>query len=593
MKAKRILASVVATVMMLGTMSFPVFAEGNVAKIGEKEYGTLAEAVTEAESGATITLIANATEATTVNIKKNVTIDFDGKTLYGSIKIAGTAEVTIRNGYIRQEELISGIEVAENSKVTINNMDIESFRHAVRIDSDANDCVATAVINGGKYVSKNNNTTCHAINIGTSNPEKPRAKSVVTINSGEFYGPVNNATGGNSLMVQSSDDDVKVYDGYFAKASGIEGCVCPTNGLKIYGGTFETWSYDSYLAEGKAVTQTGDKFKVVNAVAKINTKNYGSLADAVAAAKSGDTITLLGNTKGDGVVVPSGSNITIDLGGFTYNVDGTTVGSTGTKTQAFQLLRDSVITIKNGTITSDKAKMLIQNYSNLTLEDVTLDGSNLDGTNLYVLSNNFGNTVITGNTNIIAKEGDVAFDCYYWPNGGYGDGVTVTLGTDFTGKITGKIEMSDDGTDSANAASKQSISISGGTFTVDVSEYLVPGCVMEGNTVVNKGAIWSTAQDAGYFMDGETKKGVMRYLFNVSGMNITGIGIQTESGNTSKSSVAISGESDIVFGFDFIYTEAEATKDSYTLKGYAIINGKNNYSSDVTNEPNWTKLLAY
>ena len=199
-------------------------------------------------------------------------------------------------------------------------------------------------------------------------------------------------------------------------------------------------------------------------VAAIGDKHYESLADAVEAADSNETtIELLKNANGDGVKVQSGSNITFDLKGFTYTIDGTTVGSPTTETNGFQLLKGSTITFKNGTITSTKAKILIQNYSNLTLDNVKLDGSKLASSSSgnYTLSNNCGNVVISDST-IIAKEGQFAFDVYYWPSNGYGDGVTVTVEGDSV--ITGKIEYGSDGTE-ADVAEKASLNITGGTFT--------------------------------------------------------------------------------------------------------------------------------
>ena len=206
-------------------------------------------------------------------------------------------------------------------------------------------------------------------------------------------------------------------------------------------------------------------------VAAIGDKHYKSLADAVEAAGSNETtIELLRNAGGDGVKVKSGSNITFDLNGFTYTIDGKLVGSSGTETNGFQLLRDSTITFKNGTITSDKAKILIQNYSNLTLDSVKLDGSSLNDTSPYTLSNNFGNVVISNST-IIAKTGGFAFDVYYWPNNGYGDGVTVTVEGD--SEINGKIEYGSDGTadGKANIAEKAKLNITGGTFTGSLYTY--------------------------------------------------------------------------------------------------------------------------
>ena len=84
---------------------------------------------------------------------------------------------------------------------------------------------------------------------------------------------------------------------------------------------------------------------------------------------------------------------------------------------------------------------MIQNYCDLTLENVTLDTS-ANSNISYVISNNFGSLTAKGNTVIKAADGKVAFDLWYGMNseGLYDDGVSVTFGTDFTGSVTGKIE---------------------------------------------------------------------------------------------------------------------------------------------------------
>ena len=248
-------------------------------------------------------------------------------------------------------------------------------------------------------------------------------------------------------------------------------------------------------------------------VCKIGDQEYTSLAEAVAAVPTDGTqttIILLGNTTGGGVKVPSGKNIIFDLGGYTYTVTDPLVGSSGTETNGFQLLRDSNIKIQNGKIDSTEKglKILIQNYANLTLEDVTLDGRQAPNCN-YVCSNNFGEVNITGNTNIYAAAGQAAFDVYYWPEGGYAEGVTVNVNT--TGTIDGKIEYGSDGTEDgkANVAEKAKLNIQDGNFTgtfsiqeevgkagitvfggsfTDASTimpYLAPGLKLEGGKVVS------------------------------------------------------------------------------------------------------------
>lgn len=208
-------------------------------------------------------------------------------------------------------------------------------------------------------------------------------------------------------------------------------------------------------------------------VCEMNGTKYTSLAEAVAKVPTDGTqttITLLKGTTGDGVVVEKGKNIIFDLGGYAYTVNANTVGSSGTETNGFQLLKGSTVAFKNGTINAGEAKILIQNYADLTLENVTLDAQESPQCE-YVCSNNFGEVNIIGNTNIYAATGQAAFDVYYWPTNGYGDGVTVTVNT--TGTIKGNIKYGSDGSENgkANVAEKAELNIQKGTFTGEISAY--------------------------------------------------------------------------------------------------------------------------
>lgn len=236
-------------------------------------------------------------------------------------------------------------------------------------------------------------------------------------------------------------------------------------------------------------------------VAQIGTTKYSTLQEAFKNVKKGETIELLKDADGDGIVVPSGSSFTVDFKGFTFDITGELVGSKGTETQGFQLLKDSTITFKNGKITSAKAKMLVQNYCNLTLENMVLDGANLAVNQAYTMSNNCGNVVIK-DTTIIAKTSGVAFDVY-GGFGNYGD-VVVTV----TGKsvINGTVEVArDSGTQNKNTLkvengtingelkvnknNKTTVSVIAGTFASDVSDYVTSASNLEkvdGKWVVKK-----------------------------------------------------------------------------------------------------------
>ncbi len=183
------------------------------------------------------------------------------------------------------------------------------------------------------------------------------------------------------------------------------------------------------------------------------TYGYKTLAEAIANAKGGDTVTLLANASGDGIVIDDAkfndNGLTIDLNGFTYTVSGKAVGSVGSESNGFQLLKDNNITIKNGTLTTAEtldcvgangaytagAFTVIMNYSNLTLDGVTLDGTNLrDGG--YTLSNNNGNTEIKNSTIEGAPSGH-AFDIC-----DYADYEGAIVKVDANSTITGYVEIS-------------------------------------------------------------------------------------------------------------------------------------------------------
>ena len=140
--------------------------------------------------------------------------------------------------------------------------------------------------------------------------------------------------------------------------------------------------------------------------------------------------------------VAEGSEFVLDLNGHKLEMTGPGSGSPGTETNGMQLLKDSTIVIKNGTLTfdDDRLKMGIQNYSNLTLDNVKVSGG---PTVKYVVSNNYGTVVFKNKTSITASGDNVAFDCWYGLNGnGLYDipGVFVTV-ADTTVQINGKVEM--------------------------------------------------------------------------------------------------------------------------------------------------------
>ncbi len=279
------------------------------------------------------------------------------------------------------------------------------------------------------------------------------------------------------------------------------------------------------IAEGEEVSAgEGSETPEVEYVAQIGDAKYDTLAEAVKAVPMDNTeteIVLLKDYIGSGIKVVAGKNIVFNLNGKTYTVDKPTVGSSGTETNGFQLLKDSKVTFKNGTLDSatgadslPNGGILIQNYCDLTLENVTLDTS-ANSNISYVISNNFGSLTAKGNTVIKAADGKVAFDLWYGmnSNGLYDDGVSVTFGTDFTGSVTGKIEYGahsrvpsnsnwkdkarltianghfgttfvDSNNNDGVAPEDFNITIIGGTFSSDVSAYVPNDYIQNENGTV-------------------------------------------------------------------------------------------------------------
>ncbi len=468
-------------------------------------------------------------------------------------------EMVIESGRYTTTDTSGGTAVqnkAPDAVMTIENCDVEASVFAF-----AN--AGTATINGGKFKNSScsactPNWAYTVKSTGTlyfNGGQVDGVQGALAVSAGyaeikggtftahacKTHGP-NNAF--YALYVAGEEDEVKcvVYDGNFtsegkytavligndntngdgginAKATSeikggtfvatIEGVPALKGALNtgnptVTGGTFSS-DVSAYVPAGSAAVEDENGNFIIapaaDACFAIGNVGYNTLAEAVAAVPADGTqvtITMLKEAQGDGVVVKAGQNIVFDFGGHTYNINGALVGSAGTETNGMQLLKGSVVTLKNGTLTSDKAQILVQNYCDLTLDGMMLDGtkSSVCG---YVLSNNFGNTVATGDTCITAGEGKVAFDLWYNMSDVYKDGVTVTFDKNFTGKVTGKVEYGT-GNPVAGWEDKAALTIQGGTFD---TQFVASGSndIKQANISISGGSF--TSKDAaGYVVPG-------------------------------------------------------------------------------------------
>ena len=220
-------------------------------------------------------------------------------------------------------------------------------------------------------------------------------------------------------------------------AGGTMSVVNSTIGSVPEGTTAETIVIVNSTVDGTLTTNTAE-----NAAVMVGGKTYETLGAAITAAKAGDTIYVLKDIpEAAGIAVLSGKNFTIDFGGHTYTLKDPGADSAGTESNGFQFLKDSTITLKNGTVRiaegTTSIKRIIQNYANLTLEDMHFFAEHQADGEDYALSFNNGSIIFKGDTDIVTTSDEaIAFDvCKYssYPS------TNVTFDESYTGTINGKI----------------------------------------------------------------------------------------------------------------------------------------------------------
>ena len=212
--------------------------------------------------------------------------------------------------------------------------------------------------------------------------------------------------------------------------------------------TVEFDSFDDKYDEGATLPEirtVTDAATIADSVADLATAGNKTVVVSVAQD--------MNNTAG--IKTAKGNTLTMDLNGKAVGVS-YGQGSTNTTTNGMQLLQGSTVTLKNGTYKANHGNdadhniaILIQNYSNLTIENCTLDmreandtAGNSKGTS-YALSTNCGKVVIKGETNIYARNNtEYALDVMHWENPSYKDeGTSVTFDETMTGTVDGKIDV--------------------------------------------------------------------------------------------------------------------------------------------------------
>ena len=545
-----------------------------VAQIGDVKYETLKEAINAANTGNTIVLLVDVNLTSAQTIRKQLTIDLNGKTIsstaYRTIQLNAGANLTVKDSASGGKITNAYTGSSNPSTIYLNGAGAKFTLESGTIESDPNKTNLQSVA-----INSERNKACE-VNIKGGSVTVPEAATqgraivastnsmTLNISGGTIAGGLHgvDAYSGSTVKITGGEITARYVDtGVIKEAYGMR--LTGTANVTVAGGTITgvkmndngndlpkvtlasgrvngsfysiVTSYKPQpeftvaenativLANDSAAKFLPDTVKLVqNAdgtygikagtyVAQIGETTYGTLAEAIAAAKDGDTVTLLADCSGNGIVVDgekfATKGLTVDFGGHTYTVGGVLVGSAGTGTNAFQLLKGGKVTFQNGTIlgVSENTKpaedtpnwhgapaLVIQNYCDLTLKNMTISGG--DET-VYTMSNNHGTVVIEDSTITAGGAKGYGYGPFAFDVCGYSDydGVSVTVKGNST--INGDIEISRVSNDKDVTLSLESGTISG-VLKIDNSI-----ANSTATTTVTKGADVTLDAPTGYLWD--------------------------------------------------------------------------------------------
>ena len=276
--------------------------EGNVAAIGATQYSSLSGAIKAAQTGDTITLLADIKESVAITENQNITLDLNGKTLTNedgkdtiSVDFGATLTVvgdgTVQNGtqgyaavYNNGTAVLNGgaytraaekwYTICNHGEMTIND------GVTVTVASDV-DSTSSMIENGYYKYSGTNSRNNYVKGTNQANPK-------LTINGGTFSGGLNTVKNDDGAALEITGGDFTNSDKGTSSA-----VIYNASKATISGGTF---------------TSTSGKYAIFNL--ENNVITIGDETISTAAKVSGGTF--------DGKVnVASGTTMTISSGNFT------------------------------------------------------------------------------------------------------------------------------------------------------------------------------------------------------------------------------------------------------------------------------------
>ena len=448
--------------------------------------------------------------------------------------------MTINGGTIQSN--ITGIEIRSGS-LTVNNGTISggtgtpdsdengsgttTSNTGIAVAQHTTDKTITVTINGGTITggaaiyesNPQNNTEDTAVTVSIADATlngalKSSGFGTVTVDNATINGDVTKDGTGNMGITNSTITGNVTKDtsntGSLGFVNSTIGGSAPENSNIVYVNT---------SVNGTIKNEAGNNEATVNGVP------YNTLANAINAAKDGNTVTLLkdvnvdkgsvqntsgilkitkditldGNSKkitvtGDGANTPSVINIEENAN---VTIKNLTIDSDKKAKHGLNLYNAGKVTVENVTIQNGTGYGIVCNSSDLTVNGLTTRGNDWGGINIDTSAGNDSNfTMTSGNiqegNSVCIENGQEENITAQISGGSFKDvmlqNVDSNVDLDITGGSFNDVkEVTKTGdTTTENPTPSDMITISGGRFANDVTNYLADGLVQDSNGNVEK-----------------------------------------------------------------------------------------------------------
>lgn len=262
----------------------------------------------------------------------------------------------------------SGTLTVENSKITAKTMGVQV-------------CAGSLSINEGSAVTVTGDAVPKAENDGAIQD----GAAISIVNRTGYKGLDTVTVSGGKFTAKEGNSAIKAYDW----ANNTESDFTASEKVAVSGGTFSSEVKEDLCADGFIPTQNADGtygVKTGKYVAQIGDVKYETLADALAAAKDGETVKLLDNVDLTETLIIKDKTITLDLNGKTI--------SNSTDIWNESIYAWSLISVRdNGDLTIDDTvgggTLKAKENDCFTLDVYAYDTKNVENTKLTINAGNY------------------------------------------------------------------------------------------------------------------------------------------------------------------------------------------------------------